>query len=133
SYDTWPAKPAPSQLDGNWGVYPFLGADRVLLSDRNTGLYIVDTTGVSSAAAMYNFKVNPTSVVGPLPSTATVYLVGVAPGSGLVVNLSSNSSIAAVPPSVTIPAGATNASEEHTSIGVASTSTATLTDRKSTR
>ncbi|HZP63005.1 MAG TPA: hypothetical protein VFB28_06265 [Terriglobales bacterium] len=127
SYDTWPAKPAPSQLDGNWGVYPFLGADRVLLSDRNTGLYIVDTTGVSSAAAMYNFKVNPTSVVGPLPSTATVYLVGVAPGSGLVVNLSSNSSIAAVPPSVTIPAGATNASATVTTIGVASTSTATLT------
>jgi hypothetical protein len=126
-YDTYPAKPTPGQLEGNWGVYPFLGADRVLLSDRNTGLYIVDTTAVSSAAAMYNFKVNPTSVVGPLPSTATVYLVGVAPGSGLVVNLSSNSSIAAVPPTVTIPAGATNAPATVTTIGVASTSTATLT------
>ncbi len=31
-------------FDGNWGVYPFLGFDRVLLSDLDNGLYIVDAT-----------------------------------------------------------------------------------------
>ena len=31
---------------GNWGVYPFLGTDRVLLSDIETGLYIVDVSAV---------------------------------------------------------------------------------------
>ncbi len=30
----------------NWGVYPFLGNDRVLLSDISDGLIIVDVTGV---------------------------------------------------------------------------------------
>jgi len=30
--------------DGNWAVYPFLGEDKVLLGDLNTGLYIVDVT-----------------------------------------------------------------------------------------
>jgi uncharacterized protein (TIGR03437 family) len=29
---------------GNWGVYPFLGFDRVLLSDMDGGLYVVDAT-----------------------------------------------------------------------------------------
>ncbi len=31
-------------FDGNWGVYPFLGLDRVLLSDLQDGLYVVDAT-----------------------------------------------------------------------------------------
>ncbi len=29
---------------GNWGVYPFLGDDKILLSDGTDGLYIVDIT-----------------------------------------------------------------------------------------
>jgi uncharacterized protein (TIGR03437 family) len=33
-----------SGFDGCWGVYPFLGFDRVLLSDMDNGLYIVDAT-----------------------------------------------------------------------------------------
>ncbi len=43
-YDTFPG--AVSGLDGNWGVYPFLGLDRVLLSDLDGGLYIVDASAV---------------------------------------------------------------------------------------
>ena len=44
NYDTWPG---PSYEvfgggDGDWGVYPFVGLDRVLVSDRATGLYILD-------------------------------------------------------------------------------------------
>jgi uncharacterized protein (TIGR03437 family) len=43
SYDTF-ADPTVMGFDGNWGVYPFLGLDRVLLSDLDGGLFIVDFT-----------------------------------------------------------------------------------------
>ena len=33
----------------NWGVYPFLGPDRVLLSDMTDGLFVVDVTNVLAA------------------------------------------------------------------------------------
>jgi choice-of-anchor B domain-containing protein len=38
-YDTFPG--AVSGFDGNWGVYPFLGDDRVLLSDMDGGLFVI--------------------------------------------------------------------------------------------
>jgi len=36
--------PVVGAFDGNWGVYPLLGLDRVLLSDLDGGLFIVDAT-----------------------------------------------------------------------------------------
>jgi choice-of-anchor B domain-containing protein len=42
-FDTY-ADPTVTGFRGNWGVYPFLGLDRVLLSDMDGGLYIVDAT-----------------------------------------------------------------------------------------
>lgn len=42
-YDTYP-DPAITGFRGCWGVYPYLGFDRVLLSDMDGGLQIVDTT-----------------------------------------------------------------------------------------
>src|SRR5215472_6592261 len=127
SYDTYPGTVVATQLDGNWGVYPYLGQDRVLLSDRNTGLYIIDATGVNSQAALYNFKLNPSSLVGGVNSIGTVYLVGLAPAGGAVANLSSNNSLAVIPPSVTIPAGGTSAAVTISTTGVSSKTTATLT------
>jgi len=127
SYDTWPGTVAYGQLDGNWGVYPYLGQDRVLLSDRNTGLYIIDATGVNSQAALYNFKLNPSTLVGGVNSIGTVYLLGVAPSGGSVTNLSSSNSLAVVPPTVTIPAGASSAPATVTTSGVSTKTTATLT------
>jgi hypothetical protein len=44
-FDTFP-DPTVTGFRGNWGVYPFLGLDRVLLSDLDGGLYVVDATGV---------------------------------------------------------------------------------------
>jgi uncharacterized protein (TIGR03437 family) len=46
-------------FDGCWGVYPFLGFDRVLVSDMDNGLYIVDATAALAgprtvSAASYN-------------------------------------------------------------------------------
>ena len=48
SFDTF-AGPV-SGFDGNWGVYPLLGADRVLLSDLDGGLYIINTAVPEPAA-----------------------------------------------------------------------------------
>ncbi|MGE0126947.1 MAG: hypothetical protein AB7U82_02490 [Blastocatellales bacterium] len=42
SYDTYSG--TTSGFRGCWGVYPFLGFDRVLLSDMDQGLFIVDAT-----------------------------------------------------------------------------------------
>jgi choice-of-anchor B domain-containing protein len=53
-YDTFPG--AVSGFDGNWGVYPLLGLDRVLLSDTVGGLFIVDASGL---------KASPVPVLGP--------------------------------------------------------------------
>lgn len=39
AFDTFPR--AVSNPDGNWGVYPFLGTDRILLSDVDGGLFVV--------------------------------------------------------------------------------------------
>ncbi len=37
-----------TNYNGNWGVYPFLGLDKVLLGDRARGLVIVDATPIVS-------------------------------------------------------------------------------------
>jgi len=48
NYDTFPGGAAGE--DGNWGVYPLLGLDRVLLSDMDAGLVIVDATPLGPPA-----------------------------------------------------------------------------------
>ncbi|MDX6693665.1 MAG: hypothetical protein QOF02_1268 [Blastocatellia bacterium] len=40
----------PGTFDGNWGVYPFLGMDKVLLSDLDNGLIIVDVRPLALGA-----------------------------------------------------------------------------------
>jgi hypothetical protein len=39
---------ATNGYDGDWAVYPFLGDDRILVGDMNTGLYIMDVTRIDS-------------------------------------------------------------------------------------
>ena len=57
-----------------------------------------------------SLSLNPTRVVGGNPSTGTVTLTAPAPPNGFVVNLrSSNTNVATVPSSVTVPAGARSA------------------------
>lgn len=58
-YDTFPG--TTQGYDGCWGVYPFLGLDRVLISDLDGGLYIVDATAAqvgprTVSAANYSFS-----------------------------------------------------------------------------
>ncbi|MCS6874519.1 MAG: FG-GAP-like repeat-containing protein [Pyrinomonadaceae bacterium] len=40
----------PTNYDGNWAVYPFLGYDKVLVGDMKEGLLIVDVTGVFTSS-----------------------------------------------------------------------------------
>ncbi|HET7195322.1 MAG TPA: hypothetical protein VFI99_10065 [Nocardioides sp.] len=65
----------------------------------------------SSAPVLSALSVSPTDVVGPNPATGTVTISAAAPAGGFVVDLQSdNTAAATVPPSVTVPAGATRAS-----------------------
>jgi uncharacterized protein (TIGR03437 family) len=70
-YDTYGGPRCTNNVcySGNWGVYPFLGLDRVLLSDMDGGLFIVDFSqaglGVKTlSAASFNFTaITPKSIV----------------------------------------------------------------------
>lgn len=44
-YDTFPAAQS-SSYQGNWGVFPHLGFDKILLSDIQSGLFIMDGTAL---------------------------------------------------------------------------------------
>jgi hypothetical protein len=48
SYDTFPGGPpgGAQNFSGNWGTFHGLGLDKMLISDRNRGLLVVDATGV---------------------------------------------------------------------------------------
>src|SRR5206468_2300686 len=63
---------------------------------------------------------NPNPIRGGNTATATLYLTGVAPSGGLVVNLASeNAAVLQVPSSVTVAAGQTSATFAVTTSGVA--------------
>ena len=127
NYDTWPAAAGGSLFDGGWGVYPFLGQDRILVSDRDTGLYILDATAVSAQPALLNFTAMPNAVAGSTSINATAYLVGRAPPGGLLVNLASDNPAASVPPTLMIPAGASSGTATVTTTGVTAVTSANLT------
>jgi hypothetical protein len=66
-----------------------------------------------SLPTLTSMTVSPASVVGGTPATGTVTLGAPAPPTGVAVNLGSNQPLtASVPPSVTIPGGATSATFE---------------------
>ncbi|MBA4147489.1 MAG: fibronectin type III domain-containing protein [Verrucomicrobia bacterium] len=52
SYDTYP-NPRSANFQGNWGVYPLLGLNKVLLSDIQTGLWVVDASGILTGTNNY--------------------------------------------------------------------------------
>lgn len=82
---------------------------------------LAPTVTVSSVA------VSPLTVGGGNPATGTVTLTGAAPTGGAVVALSSsNASVASVPASVTVPAGATSANFTVTTQSVSSASQITV-------
>jgi trimeric autotransporter adhesin len=88
------------------------------------------TLTVSAGPAPLALTLAPTSVVGPGTSLGTVTLNGPAGTSGTVVTLSSsNTSVATVPSSVTVPAGGMTASFPVTARQVSSSTTASISAR----
>ena len=86
------------------------------------------TAQAAAAASLSAVSVNPASVVGGISSTGTVTLTGAAPSGGAVVTLSSNNmSVAGVPASVMVAAGATSATFTVTTTAVIANASATLT------
>ncbi len=101
----------------------------------NTAVTISGTYGVTqtatltvAAAALNSMTVSPPSVVGGNNSTGTATLTGPAAAGGAVVALQSgNTAVAQVPASVTVQAGATNATYAITTSAVVTDSSATIT------
>jgi hypothetical protein len=128
NWDTWPG-PSFGGVgggDGDWGVWPFLGTDRVLVSDRTTGLYVLDTRAVSTQPAVFGLAFNPSTVLGGTQTTGTVFLVGVAPAGGTTADVSSTN--AGVPGQrVNIPAGSIRGTFTQATPQVGSTTNVILT------
>ena len=95
-------------------------------STRIASFSFPDCSG-SSTLALSSVSLSPTSVVGPDPSTGTVTLTAAAPSGGTVASLISSNSVATVPPSITVPEGATSATFAVTTYLVAATTSATIT------
>jgi uncharacterized repeat protein (TIGR03803 family) len=83
--------------------------------------------GGSSGPTVSSVTLNPNIVTGGSSTQGTVTLSGAAPSGGSVVSLSSNSSSAGVPASVTVAAGNTTASFTVNTTLVSTTTTAAIT------
>lgn len=98
----------------------------VPMSDPNPTVWVFEQgPGATSTVTLSSLSLNPTSVTGgQQTSTGTVTLSGAAPAGGAQVSLSSsNTAVAQVPSSVTVPAGVTTATFT-VSTSAVSTSTA---------
>jgi hypothetical protein len=73
-----------------------------------------------------SLTLNPSTVTSGNSSQGTVTLTGAAPGGGVVVSLSDDSTNATTPASVTVPAGATSATFTVTTTGVTVTTPVTV-------
>jgi len=66
SYDTYPSA-ASGSFQGNWGVFPNLGLNKLLLSDIQSGFYVLDASAVLTATNNYP----PLLVTQPMSLTTT--------------------------------------------------------------
>ncbi|HEV2472451.1 MAG TPA: hypothetical protein VGS41_07295, partial [Chthonomonadales bacterium] len=109
TYCTWSGPYNPSMYDGAWGIAPALSASQVMATDRNGGMFTVDTSSSGSQLVPFSI-ILPAGVRPGATATGTVYLCGgPAPAGGAAINLSVNSSSAVVRNSVTIPQGSNRA------------------------
>jgi len=81
----------------------------------------------SSSLTLSSLTLSPSNVTGGNPSTGTVTLNGPAPSGGAILSLSSsNTAVAGVPPSVTVPAGSSSATFTVTTSAVAASTSVTI-------
>lgn len=97
----------------------------VTISGSNNGILL--STNINVTTATKSLTIMPNSLVGGGTSKGTVTLPQAAPAGGVVVTLSSSSSAAKVPASVTVPAGAASATFSIPTTPVAANVTATIT------
>jgi len=130
NYDTWPGVSTGGSGGGNgdWGIWPFQRTGKVLVSDRTTGLYVLDTRAVSAQPAVFSLIFNPNPVATSTSTTTigTVFLVGIAPTGGTTVTITTNNT-GAPGQTVTIPAGAHSATFTQTVPVVSSNITVNVT------
>jgi len=100
-------------------------------SDPNPSVWLFEQSPTSTTpptVSLSSLTLNPTTVVGgSQSSTGTVTLSAAAPSSGAQVSLSSSdTTVAQVPSSVTVPAGATSATFTVTTSAVAASTSVTI-------
>ncbi len=66
SYDTYAPTPTTT-FQGNWGIYPHLGLNKLLVSDINNGFFIFDASAVLTATNNYP----PLLIQSPVSQTIT--------------------------------------------------------------
>jgi len=119
-----------SGTGGNAIIYMISPSRFVAVSQNDPNPAILDFEASSSApasVALSSLSVNPTSVTGGNSSAGTVTLSGPAPAGGAIVALSSsNTTVASVPSSVTVAAGATTATFTVSTSAVAGSTTVTI-------
>ena len=97
------------------------------LAQGNYPLQSISATLFTTAADITGLTVTPAEVAGGGTSQGTIVINTAAPTGGVVVNLStSNSAVAQVPTTVTIPAGATSAVFTITTTVIASQASVTI-------
>jgi WD40 repeat protein len=105
---------------------PVAMSDNVTITAK-LGASTKSATVTVQAPGLAAFTLAPTSVTGGTSTTGTLKLTGPAPTGGETILLSSNTSAAVPPTSVTIPAGASSTTFKVKSVPVASNLAATLT------
>lgn len=102
-YDT-STIPNTSSYEGAWGVYPYLPSGNILVSDMQTGLWVLEldeNVGITDGSNEINFIVKPTITAGPITvlpvhSTNQVINVQIMDASGRLVRSSTE------PPAISI-------------------------------
>jgi len=133
---TYSVSPSPTNGRGTMTVTSGNGGTAVIymisaskfvavpLNDPNPAVWDFELSSTPASASISSLSLNPTSVTGGNSSTGTVTLSGPAPAGGAQVALSSsNTTVASVPSSVTVAAGATSASFTVSTSAVASSTT----------
>jgi hypothetical protein len=121
-----------SGTGGNAVIYMISAATfvAVSLNDPNPAVLLFEQSSTSTPpppVALSSLTLNPTTVTGGDSSTGTVTLSGPAPAGGAQVALSSSdTSVATVPSSVTVAAGATSATFTVATSAVSASTTVTI-------
>src|SRR6266403_2186132 len=136
---TYSVSPSPTNGRGTMTVTSGTGGDAVIymispakfvavsLNDTNPAVLLFEQASPPPTLFHSSLILNPTSVTGGNSSTGTVTLSGPAPTGGAQVTLSSsNTTVARVPSSVTVGAGATSATFTVTTSDVATSTTVTI-------